>query len=111
MTAIASSNELETSDQGVPRPLETEPTGLVTEPAEVSKEPPGVSQLDIDTALRASGLVMIETDRDKVSYTATEDEPVAPRVRRERRPPPPDLDQPLMQIETRTSENDTAPPR
>jgi ribonuclease E len=111
MAAIPSSNELERSEAGAPRPLETEPTGLVTAPSEVSKESPRVSQLDIDTALRASGLVMIETDRDKVSYTATEDEPVAPRVRRERRPPPPDLDQPLMQVETRTSESDTAPPR
>ena len=96
------------------RSLEAQPPPKVVSEAAAapaSKEAPRVSQPDIDMALRASGLVMIETDREKVSIATTEDEPAAPRVRRERRPPPPDLDQPLMQVETRTTESDAATPR
>lgn len=57
--------------------------------------------VDISDALRSSGLVLIETDRSKAAAPATEVvEPPAPRPRRERRPPPAGLDQPLVQVET-----------
>jgi ribonuclease E len=110
----AGPSDFEPSEPAVPARLPEAPAAEVTFESETvvpAKEQPRVTQLDIDTALRASGLVMIETDREKVSGTVTEEEPPAPRVRRERRPPPPDLDQPLMQVETRPTESDTATPR
>jgi len=65
--------------------------------------------IDLETVLRASGLVMIETSPDKV-HASPSVEPELPRGHRERRPPPPDLGTPLVQVETRKQENDTAAP-
>jgi ribonuclease E len=78
--------------------------------ARASAPPP---QIDLDSALRESGLVMIETSRDKAQAAAPAVEEVeAPRARRERRPPPPDLDTPLQQVETtRKSDSESQPPR
>jgi ribonuclease E len=58
--------------------------------------------VDLDQALRESGLVLIETDRARVdvSPAATEAVPM-PRARRERRPPPAGLDEPMVQVETK----------
>jgi ribonuclease E len=68
-------------------------------------------QIDLDSALRESGLVMIETSRDKAQAAAPVEEVQAPRVRRERRPPP-DLDTPLQQVETtHKSDSESQPPR
>jgi hypothetical protein len=68
-------------------------------------------QPDLETALRGSGLVMIETDPSKAKDVVTENDEVAPpRARRERRPPPPDLSAPLVQIETRKTEGDAPSP-
>jgi hypothetical protein len=68
-------------------------------------------QPDLDTVLRESGLVMIETAHDKVRET----EPVAaeqlPRPRRERRPPPPGANEPLEQVETRAANGPADPGR
>jgi hypothetical protein len=62
--------------------------------------------------LRESGLVMIETDRTKAPAGEGAEETDLPRARRERRPPPADLNQPLVQVETRHSETDASePPR
>jgi len=73
---------------------------------------PPPPQIDVDSALRESGLVMIETSRDKAQAAAPMEEIQAPRVRRERRPPPPDLDTPLQQVETtRKSDSESQPPR
>ena len=67
-------------------------------------------QADLDTALRASGLVMIETSRDKVQAAAPPlEEAQVPRARRERRPPPPDLDTPLQQVETHKGDGESPP--
>jgi ribonuclease E len=74
---------------------------------------PPPPRVDVDSALRESGLVMIETSRDKAQATApTVEEVQAPRPRRERRPPPPDLDTPLQQVETtHKSDSESQPPR
>ncbi|HTO49241.1 MAG TPA: ribonuclease E/G [Burkholderiales bacterium] len=73
----------------------------------VSPPPPPI---DVDRALRDSGLVMIETSRDKVQAAAAPvDELQAPRARRERRPPPADLNTPLQQVETRKSDGESPP--
>jgi ribonuclease E len=75
------------------------------------RPPAPAPQIDLDSALRESGLVMIETSRDKVQAAAPTEEVQAPRVRRERRPPPPDLDTPLQQVETtRKSDSESQPP-
>jgi ribonuclease E len=87
-------------------------TGLEPRPAPsvMPSPPPPPAPVDLDAALRESGLVMIETDRGKVR----EPEPVVEvqpgRPRRERRPPPPDLSEPLEQVETRTGDDAGAPP-
>ncbi|MCX7893404.1 MAG: hypothetical protein N2544_13710 [Burkholderiales bacterium] len=64
--------------------------------------PAAVASADLEAVLRDSGLVMVQTRPDRVAATP---EPVAeapaPRVRRERRPPPADLGAPLVQVETR----------
>jgi ribonuclease E len=79
---------------------------------EVRAPAPPPPQIDVDSALRESGLVMIETSRDKAQAAAPVEEVQAPRVRRERRPPPPDLDTPLQQVETtRKSDSESQPPR
>jgi ribonuclease E len=71
--------------------------------------PPAPPPQDLDTALRESGLVMIETDRGKVREAEPVTEALPPRPRRERRPPPPGANEPLEQVETRTGEA-AAPP-
>jgi len=62
---------------------------------------------NLDEVLEQSGLVMVETSPAKIpSVAATVDEePAAPRRPRERRPPPPEIDQPLQQVETRKEED------
>jgi ribonuclease E len=83
------------------------------ERAREARTPASPPQIDLDSALRESGLVMIETSRDKAQAAAPAMEEVqAPRVRRERRPPPPDLDTPLQQVETtHKSDSESQPPR
>lgn len=65
--------------------------------------PPPAPSIDLDSALRESGLVMVQTKADRVAAPVEVEEPTAPRPRRERRPPPPDLNAPLMQVETQKS--------
>jgi ribonuclease E len=95
-----------------PRPepvIESRPEP-VTAPVVASRPPPPPAQsVDVDAALRESGLVMIQTKADRVAPQATEEEPLAPRQRRERRPPPADLNTPLMQVETRKQDADAPP--
>jgi hypothetical protein len=52
---------------------------------------------------------MIQTKADRVVPQVEEAEPATPRPRRERRPPPADLNAPLMQVETRKSDADAPP--
>jgi hypothetical protein len=46
---------------------------------------------------------MIQTRADRAEAPIAAEEPAAPRPRRERRPPPADLNAPLMQVETQKS--------
>ncbi len=73
---------------------------------------PSAPPADLDTALRESGLVMIQTKADRLA-PQVEVEPAAPaqRPRRERRPPPADLNAPLMQVETARKSDTEAPPQ
>lgn len=77
----------------------------------VAAAPPPPAPVDLDAALRDSGLVMIQTKADRVAQPAETEEPSAPRPRRERRPAPADLNTPLKQVETRKSEGETVPPQ
>jgi hypothetical protein len=73
--------------------------------------PPPAPPADLDTALRESGLVMIQTKADRVAPQVDVEQPPAPRPRRERRPPPADLNAPLMQVETAHKSDTEAPPQ
>jgi hypothetical protein len=53
---------------------------------------------EIDRALRESGLEMIQTRADRQAAPSPEPEFVP--AKRERRAPPPDLAEPLVQVET-----------
>ncbi len=66
--------------------------------------PPPPPPVNVDEALRDSGLVMIETSREKVRIQPAVEETPEPRARRERRPPPADLETPLQQVETRKTD-------
>jgi ribonuclease E len=72
---------------------------------------PPAPPADLDTALRESGLVMIQTKADRVAPQVDVEQPPAPRPRRERRPPPADLNAPLMQVETAHKSDTEAPPQ
>ncbi len=87
-------------------PAEPERATVVRAPAPPAQTPP---QMDLDRALRESGLVMIETSREKVPIAPMPEETAIPRARRERRPPPPDLETPLQQVETRKTDGDSSP--
>jgi hypothetical protein len=65
--------------------------------------PPPPPSIDLDAALRESGLVMVQTKPDHVAPVVEAEETAAPRPRRERRPPPADLNTPLVQVETQKS--------
>ncbi len=67
---------------------------------------PPAPPADLETALRARGLVMIETRPDMTREAAAPDEPGTPRVQRQRRPPPADLNAPLVQVETQHHDSD-----
>ncbi len=84
-----------------PTPVEVAAAPSRHEPAPIAT--PKAPQPSVDEALRESGLVLIETSPDKAQAVATpvEEVPIAPRGPRERRAPPPDIDQPLQQVETR----------
>ncbi len=54
---------------------------------------------EIERALRESGLELIQT-RSGTTDASVEQETKFVPAKRERRPPPPDLDEPLVQVET-----------
>jgi ribonuclease E len=96
--------------------LRTLPPAPLVEPLrEARAAPPAPAapppQPDLDTVLRESGLIMIETAHDKVRETepVTEEQPLRPR--RERRPPPPGVNEPLEQVETRSADAPADPGR
>jgi hypothetical protein len=88
--------------------VEARPEPVVT-PVVAAAAPPPPPQIDLDAALRESGLMMVTTRADRVVPQVEAEESAAPRPRRERRPPPADLNAPLMQVETRKGEAEAPP--
>jgi hypothetical protein len=64
----------------------------------VRPAPPAPDPAEIDRVLRESGLEMIQTRADTQAPPPPEPEFVP--AKRERRAPPPDLAEPLVQVET-----------
>jgi ribonuclease E len=97
-----------------PEPLPPVPAAVTAEPRlepataslesrEVTAPPPSVPVVDVEEALKQSGLVMVQTDPNRATAPpdlATELAP-APRARRERKPAASKVDEPLVQVETR----------
>ncbi len=79
-------------------------------PAPAAIVVPAAPQPSLDESLRQSGLVRVETSAAKAHAAApvAEENPDAPREPRERRPPPPDVDAPLQQVETRKEKDPTS---
>ncbi|HEX4798594.1 MAG TPA: Rne/Rng family ribonuclease [Burkholderiales bacterium] len=80
----------ETPTQYQPAPTQTEPP--------VPPAPHVPDPAEIERALRESGLEMVQTRQG--SKAEPPPEPEFTPAKRERRPPPPDLDEPLVQVET-----------
>jgi hypothetical protein len=68
--------------------------------ATVSPAPREPDPAEIERALKESGLELVQTRSGTTVGSATESEPKFVPAKRERRPPPPDLDEPLVQVET-----------
>jgi ribonuclease E len=77
------------------RPIPPAPVAATVSPAPREPDP-----AEIERALRESGLELIQTRSGATVGSATESEPKFVPAKRERRPPPPDLDEPLVQVET-----------
>ena len=89
-----------------PRPAQAEAQA----PAPVRHEPPAPSEPDpaeIERALRDSGLEMVQT-RPAGPIELPPDAEFVP-AKRERRPPPPDINEPLVQVETSREPSEPKP--
>jgi ribonuclease E len=82
-----------------PQP-ESRPTPPAPVAATVSPAPREADPAEIERALKESGLELVQTRSGATAGSATEPEPKFVPAKRERRPPPPDLDEPLVQVET-----------
>ncbi len=82
-----------------PQP-EYRPTSPGPVASAVSRAPREPDPAEIERALRESGLELIQTRSGATGGSAMEPEPKFVPAKRERRPPPPDLDEPLVQVET-----------
>ncbi len=80
-----------------PRPVVSENSGPPTPAQSVSK--PSAAPVDLERVLQESGLQMVET-RHAAPRELPPEEQVTP-VKRQRRAPPAELSQPLMQVETK----------
>jgi len=81
-----------------PQPEYTPASPALVAPA-VSPAARAPDPAEIERALRESGLELIQT-RSGATDASVEQEPKFVPAKRERRPPPPDLDEPLVQVET-----------
>jgi ribonuclease E len=77
------------------RPASSAPVAPAVSPAPREPDP-----AEIERALKESGLELVQTRSGTTSGSAMEPEPKFVPAKRERRPPPPDLDEPLVQVET-----------
>jgi hypothetical protein len=82
-----------------PQP-ESRPTPPVPVAATVSPAPREPDPAEIERALKESGLELVQTRSGATVASAIEPEPKFVPAKRERRAPPPDLDEPLVQVET-----------
>jgi len=73
------------------------PQAPVAPPASYAPREPDPAE--IERALKESGLELVQT-RSSAVASAVEPEPKFVPAKRERRAPPPDLDEPLVQVET-----------
>ena len=76
-------------------PASPAPVAPAVSPAARAPDP-----AEIERALRESGLELVQTRSGAMDGSAMEPEPKFVPAKRERRPPPPDLDEPLVQVET-----------
>ena len=82
----------------IPQP---DSTPIVPAPvAAVSPAPRGQDPAEIERALKESGMELVQTRSGATVAPAMEPEQNFVPAKRERRPPPPDLDAPLVQVET-----------
>jgi hypothetical protein len=77
------------------RPTSPAPVAQAVAPAPREPDP-----AEIERALKESGLELVQTRSRAASGSAMEPEPKFVPAKRERRAPPPDLDEPLVQVET-----------
>ncbi|HMH17308.1 MAG TPA: Rne/Rng family ribonuclease [Burkholderiales bacterium] len=89
--------------QTQPAPM-TQPAPV--KPREVPSVSPAASPAEIERALKDSGLELVQT-RPGIQPESSSVEEFVP-AKRERRPPPPDIDEPLVQVETG---HDSPPPK
>ena len=68
--------------------------------AAVSPAPREPDPAEIERALKESGLELVQTRSGATVGSVMEPEPKFVPAKRDRRPPPPDLDEPLVQVET-----------
>jgi len=68
--------------------------------ATVSPAPREPDPAEIERALKESGLELVQTRSGATIGSTMEPEQKFVPAKRERRPPPPDLDEPLVQVET-----------
>jgi len=76
------------------------PTPPVSVAAALSPAPREPDPAEIERALKESGLELVQTRSGATVESAMEPEPKFVPAKRDRRPPPPDLDEPLVQVET-----------
>jgi len=82
-----------------PQP-ESGPTPPAPLAATLSPAPREPDPAEIERALKESGLELVQTRSGATAGSAVEPEPKFVPAKRERRAPPPDLDEPLVQVET-----------
>ncbi|HEY6241363.1 MAG TPA: Rne/Rng family ribonuclease [Burkholderiales bacterium] len=71
-----------------------------TERAVVAPAPREPDPAEIERALRESGLELVQTRSGATVVSTIDSEPKFAPAKRDRRPPPPDIDEPLVQVET-----------
>ena len=79
---------------------EYRPTSAAPVASPVSPAPREPDPAEIERALKESGLELVQTRSGATVDSAMESEPKFVPAKRERRPPPADLDEPLVQVET-----------
>jgi ribonuclease E len=81
--------------QAESRPISPAPVAAAISPAPREPDP-----AEIERALKESGLELVQTRSGATAAQTMEPEQAFVPAKRERRPPPPDLDEPLVQVET-----------